>query len=236
MSLGGCPWGGCTSVVWEDIPQIIKRDGTRFMICLPSKGEFGVFGLMCDAIRQQEFHQIFRPWYNNQTTLIMAIQHKITPNLWFNDNAEEAASFYVSVFRNSRINTVRRYPDAGQETHGRDAGSVMTVEFTLDGQDFVGLNGGPLFTFNEAVSFIVTCKDQEELDYLWDKLSEGGDPSAQQCGWLKDKFGLCWQVVPEGIDDYLSDDNPQRAKRAMEAFMKMKKIDMNALKLAAEMA
>jgi predicted 3-demethylubiquinone-9 3-methyltransferase (glyoxalase superfamily) len=154
------------------------------------------------------------------------MKRRITPFLWFDGNAEEAARFYVSVFKNSKIVTTARYGDAGPGPKG----SVMTVVFSLDGQEFIGLNGGPHFKFTEAVSFSVDCKTQEEVDYYWDKLSAGGEPS--QCGWLKDKFGLSWQVNPGVLGEMLSDPDPAKAKRVMEAMLKMKKIDIAALKRA----
>ncbi|HET7110500.1 MAG TPA: VOC family protein, partial [Gemmatimonadales bacterium] len=128
----------------------------------------------------------------------MATLHPIAPCLWFDDQAEDAAAFYISIFPNSKIVSVARYGEAGKETHGRPPGSVMVVEFELNGQPFTALNGGPVFTFNEAVSFQLYCETQEELDRYWEKLGAGGDPKAQVCGWLKDKFGLSWQVVPTG--------------------------------------
>jgi predicted 3-demethylubiquinone-9 3-methyltransferase (glyoxalase superfamily) len=157
---------------------------------------------------------------------------KITPCLWFDDQAEEAASFYVSVFPDSRIVKVSRYGEAGFEIHGRPAGSVMTVLFELAGQSFTALNGGPVFKFNEAVSFEVECATQEEVDYFWDRLSEGGDPRAQQCGWLKDRFGLSWQVVPAILNDLVSDPRSPKSQRAMQAMLGMKKLDIAALQRA----
>lgn len=154
------------------------------------------------------------------------MKQKITPFLWFDGNAEEAARFYVSVFKNSKIVTTARYGDAGPGPKG----SVMTVVFSLDGQEFIGLNGGPHFKFTEAVSFSIDCKTQEEVDYYWDRLSAGGEPS--QCGWLKDRFGLSWQVNPGVLGEMLSDPDPAKAKRVMEAMLKMKKIDIAALKRA----
>ena len=131
------------------------------------------------------------------------ISQRLTPCLWFDDQAEEAATYYVSIFKDSRINSIMRYSSAGQEFHHRPSGSVMVVNFELDGHTFTALNGGPLFKFNEAVSFQVNCKTQDEIDYYWERLGEGGDPKAQQCGWLKDKYGLSWQVVPEGMEEML---------------------------------
>jgi predicted 3-demethylubiquinone-9 3-methyltransferase (glyoxalase superfamily) len=156
------------------------------------------------------------------------MQQKITPNLWFDTEAEEAADFYVSVFKNSRIVTTARYTDAGP----RPAGMVMTVEFELDGQRFVAINGGPEFTFDEAVSFMITCADQDEVDYYWERLSEGGEEGP--CGWLKDRYGLSWQVVPTGMDELFADPNPERAERAMQAMLGMRKLDIAALRSAAD--
>jgi predicted 3-demethylubiquinone-9 3-methyltransferase (glyoxalase superfamily) len=153
---------------------------------------------------------------------------KIIPNLWFDTEAEEAANFYISVFKNSRIVNVARYTEAGP----RPAGMVMVVEFELDGQRFVGINGGPEFTFSEAVSFQISCASQDEVDYYWERLSEGGEEG--QCGWLKDRYGLSWQVVPTGMEELFSDPDPQRAERAMKAMLKMGKLDIAALRSAAD--
>jgi predicted 3-demethylubiquinone-9 3-methyltransferase (glyoxalase superfamily) len=152
---------------------------------------------------------------------------KITPNLWFDTEAEEAANFYCSVFKNSRILNTTRYT----ENAPREAGMVMTVDFELDGQRFTGINGGDNFKFDEAISFLINCEDQAEVDYYWDKLSEGGEES--QCGWLKDKYGLSWQVVPAGMDALFSGDDPERAERAMQAMLKMSKLDVAELEKAA---
>lgn len=157
---------------------------------------------------------------------------RITPNLWFAKEAEEAANFYVSVFKNSRIGNTSRYTEEGFEIHKMPAGSVMTIEFTLDGLDFLALNGGPVFKFNEAVSFIINCENQEEVDYYWNKLTEGGDPNAQVCGWLKDKFGLSWQVVPTVLSRMMSDPDKAKANRAMHAMLQMKKLDIPTLEKA----
>lgn len=159
---------------------------------------------------------------------------RIVPCLWFADQAEQAAAFYTSIFKNSRIINTTRYGSAGVEIHGRPAGSVMTVDFELDGQRFTALNGGPIFTFNEAVSFQIMCETQAEVDLYWEKLSDGGDPNAQQCGWLKDRFGLSWQVVPEGMDQMLGDPESEAASRAMTAMLQMKKLDIHALRRAYE--
>ncbi len=157
---------------------------------------------------------------------------KMTPCLWFDTQAEEAAEFYVSVFENSRITNLNRYPDAGREIHGKDAGSVMVVEFEIDGQSFVALNGGPQFKFDEAISFQIHCESQDEIDYYWSKLSEGGCEGP--CGWLKDKFGLSWQVVPTVLTKMLMDSDPAKTERVMNAFLQMKKFDIEALKRAYE--
>ena len=153
---------------------------------------------------------------------------EITPNLWFDTEAEEAAAFYVDVFPNSRITLVTHYTDVGP----RPAGGVMTVEFELDGQRFVGINGGPEFKFDEAVSFQVTCEDQEEVDYFWARLGEGGEEGP--CGWLKDRYGLSWQIVPTGMEELFADPDPEKAQRAMEAMLGMRKLDIAALRRAAE--
>ena len=162
----------------------------------------------------------------------MATMEKITTNLWFDDKAEEAATFYTSIFKNSKIGSIARYGKEGVEIHGRPPGSVMTIQFWLEGQAFVGLNGGPHFKFTEAISFIINCESQEEVDHLWNKLSEGGDPKAQMCGWLKDKFGLSWQIVPSVLSKLLSDENAQKSQRAMKAMLQMKKLDIAALQKA----
>jgi predicted 3-demethylubiquinone-9 3-methyltransferase (glyoxalase superfamily) len=152
---------------------------------------------------------------------------KLTPCLWFDTESEQAATFYTSVFKNSRILSVERYGEAGP----RPAGSVMTVSFELDGHEFVALNGGPEFTFNESVSFMVDCGSQEEVDYYWERLSEGGEES--QCGWLKDKYGVSWQVIPSVLQELLTDSNPAKAQAAMKAMLQMGKIDIEILKRAA---
>lgn len=164
----------------------------------------------------------------------MASVHRISTGLWFDNQAEEAAQFYISIFKNSSIGRVTRYGKEGFVFHHKPEGSVMTVEFTLDGSNFVALNGGPLFHFSEAVSFIINCANQEEVDYFWERLSEGGDPAAQRCGWLKDKFGVSWQVVPEEMITLLTDPDTQKAQRVMAAMLPMKKIDLAVLKQAFE--
>jgi predicted 3-demethylubiquinone-9 3-methyltransferase (glyoxalase superfamily) len=157
---------------------------------------------------------------------------KINPCLWFDNQAEEAVEFYSSIFRNSKIVNISRYGEAGYEIHRRPAGSVMTVTFELDGQAFTALNGGPIFKFNEAVSFQIICETQKEVDYYWERLSEGGDEKAQQCGWLKDKYGLSWQVVPGVLSELLNDPDPAKSQRTMTAMLQMKKLDIDALKRA----
>jgi predicted 3-demethylubiquinone-9 3-methyltransferase (glyoxalase superfamily) len=154
---------------------------------------------------------------------------RITPCLWFDDQAEEAVAFYTGIFKNSRVGSVSRYGDAGREIHGKAPGTVMVVAFELGGQAFTALNGGPMFKFNEAVSLQVGCETQEEVDYYWEKLSEGGDEAAQQCGWLKDRYGLSWQVVPNVLGELISDPDPERSQRAMRAMLQMKKIDIAGL-------
>jgi len=162
------------------------------------------------------------------------VTHKITPCLWFDDKAEEAVKFYVSIFTNSKVGRIARYGEAGFEIHGRPAGMVMTVEFQLDGQDFVALNGGPVFTFNEAISFQVHCTTQEEVDHYWEQLSKGGDKNAQQCGWLKDKYGVSWQIVPTVLGDMLQDKDSEKTNRVMQAVLQMTKLDIKQLKQAYE--
>jgi predicted 3-demethylubiquinone-9 3-methyltransferase (glyoxalase superfamily) len=167
---------------------------------------------------------------------------KISPFLWFDDQAEEAAKFYVSIFSSragsaggggdTKIVDVSRYGEAGARASGRPEGSAMTVTFLLDGQEFTALNGGPEFPFTEAVSFLVSCEDQEEVDEFWDKLSEGGEQGP--CGWLKDRYGLSWQVVPTALGEMLRDEDPKKAERVMAAMLQMKKIDIEALKQAYE--
>jgi len=156
---------------------------------------------------------------------------KITPFLWFNDDAEEAAKFYTSVFKNSKVGKILRYDEASAKAAGRPAGSVLTVEFEIEGQKFTALNGGPQFKFNESVSFVVNCKTQEEVDYFWEKLTAGGGRESE-CGWVKDKFGLSWQVTPTVLIDMLNDKDRKKAGRVMKAMMQMQKIEINKLKAA----
>lgn len=160
----------------------------------------------------------------------MAKVQRIAPCLWFDNQGEEAAKLYVSIFKNSSINAITRFGKAGFEVHKRPEGSVQTVAFTLDGQDFLALNGGPMFKFSEAVSLMVYCEDQKEIDYYWDKLGAEGDPKSQICGWLKDKFGLSWQIVPKDIVEMQTD--PKRAERVMNVVLQSKKLDLAALRRA----
>jgi predicted 3-demethylubiquinone-9 3-methyltransferase (glyoxalase superfamily) len=155
---------------------------------------------------------------------------KITPHLWFESQAEEAARFYTSLFKHSKITKVMRYGDAGSKVAGRPKGSVMTVSFQLEGQEFVALNGGPIFTFSPAISLFVKCKTQAEVDQLWSKLSVGGE--IQPCGWLKDKYGVSWQIVPIVLQKMLQDKDPERSERVMRAMLGMKKLDIETLKQA----
>jgi predicted 3-demethylubiquinone-9 3-methyltransferase (glyoxalase superfamily) len=160
------------------------------------------------------------------------LNDRITPCLWFDDQAEQAAEFYVSIFKNSRIVQITRFGEAGYEVHRKPAGSVMTVLFELDGHSFTALNGGPVFRFNEAISFQVNCETQQEVDYYWEKLSAGGDAKAQQCGWLKDKYGVSWQVVPTVLTEMLNDPNHEKSQKAMQAMLQMKKPDIDTVKRA----
>ena len=162
----------------------------------------------------------------------MPIQQRIAPCLWFDDQAEAAAEFYVGIFPNSRIRRISHYTEAGHEIHGQPPGLVLTVDFELDGQPFTALNGGPAFQFNEAISFQIDCASQEEVDHYWTKLKEGGDAAAQQCGWLKDRFGVSWQVVPHVLTEMLTDPDTARADRVMEAMLAMKKLDVAGLERA----
>ena len=159
-------------------------------------------------------------------------KQKITPFLWFNDNAEEAVNFYTSVFKNSKIGTISRYDEASSKASGRPAGTVMTVSFELDGQDFMALNGGPEFQFTPAISMVVNCETQQEVDYFWEKLSEGGKEI--ECGWLQDKYGVSWQVVPVALGELMKSNDSEKTGRVMEALMKMKKLDVEKLEQAAK--
>ena len=159
---------------------------------------------------------------------------KIAPCLWFDDKAEQAAKFYTSIFKNSKVGDITLYGNEGYEIHGRKAGSVATVEFEIEGQGFVALNGGPIFKFNEAISFQVYCETQEEVDYYWEKLSEGGDEKAQQCGWLKDKYEVSWQIVPTVLIKMLKDKDTKKSDRVMKVMLQMHKLDINILRQAYE--
>ena len=155
---------------------------------------------------------------------------KITPFLWFDNQAEEAVNFYTSILKNSKILSVTRYGEAGAKAAGRPKGSVMTVVFELGGQEFIALNGGPVFTFSPAISFVVNCETQEEVDELWEKLSEGGEK--EQCGWLKDKYGVSWQIVPTVLGEMMQDKDPKKSEKVMKAMLQMDKIDIKTLKQA----
>lgn len=169
---------------------------------------------------------------NNTQMTAEAGKQKIAPCLWFDSQAEEAARFYTSIFKNSKIVKMSRYGEAGHEIHGRAAGTVMIVAFELDGQPFTALNGGPMFKFNEAISFQVVCETQEEVDYYWEKLSEGGEKG--QCGWLKDQYGVSWQVFPTVLNEMIDDPDPEKSGRVMEAMLQMKRIEIEPLKQAYE--
>jgi predicted 3-demethylubiquinone-9 3-methyltransferase (glyoxalase superfamily) len=159
---------------------------------------------------------------------------KITPNFWFNMNAEEAVDFYMSVFKDGKIGRKTYYVKEGFEIHGMPEGTILTIDFQLEGQDFVALNGGDQFSFTEAVSFIINCDSQEEVDYYWDKLTEGGDEESQVCGWLKDKFGVSWQIVPVAMNDMFADPDTEKVERVMKVMLQMKKLDLAALQQAYE--
>ena len=161
--------------------------------------------------------------------------NKLTTNLWFNNEAEEAVKFYCSVFKNSKTGNIHHYGKAGYEIHGMREGTVMTIEFEIEGQSFLALNAGPIFKFNESISFIVNCETQEEIDYYWEKLSEGGDKNAQVCGWLKDKFGVSWQVAPALLSQLREDgEYREKADRVMTAILQMKKLDIKTIQEAYE--
>lgn len=162
----------------------------------------------------------------------MLSPHKIAPCLWFDTEAEQAVAFYCGIFKASRVLRVSRYGEAGHEFHGKAPGTVMAIAFELEGQPFSALNGGPMFKFNEAISLMIRCDTQDEIDDYWDKLTAGGDEQAQQCGWLKDRFGVSWQVVPATLLDMLSDGDADCAQRVMTAMLRMKKLDIAALRQA----
>lgn len=162
----------------------------------------------------------------------MNVIQRIAPCLWFDDQAEPAATFYTAIFPNSTIGRIARYGEAGNDVHGKPAGSVMTVAFALDGQPFAALNGGPMFTFNEAISFQVLCQTQEEVDYYWQRLGVSGDESAQQCGWLKDQYGVSWQIIPRALLQMLDDPDAVASQRVTAAMLQMKKLDIAELQRA----
>jgi predicted 3-demethylubiquinone-9 3-methyltransferase (glyoxalase superfamily) len=164
----------------------------------------------------------------------MKTDQPIAPCLWFDKQAEEAARFYTGIFKNSKLGQISRYGETGRDVHGQAPGTVMTVEFEINGQRFTALNGGPQFKFTEAVSFQIRCETQEEVDHYWNRLGEGGDPSAQVCGWLKDRFGLSWQVVPTALVRMIGDPDKAKAGRAMQAMLRMKKLDIAELERAFE--
>ncbi len=165
----------------------------------------------------------------------MATLQKIASCLWFNDQAEEAAKYYVSIFNNSKITRTAHYGKEGFDIHKKPEGSILTVEFEIEGQPFLALNAGPAFKFNEAISFVVNCETQEEINYYWDRLSAGGDPGAQQCGWLKDKYGVSWQVVPAALSIMMADPHTEKTERVMKVLMKMHKLNLEELKQAYEL-
>ncbi len=158
---------------------------------------------------------------------------KLTPCLWFDGQAEEAVAFYLSIFKNAKITDIARYGEAGKEIHQKSPGSVMTIAFELDGHPFTALNGGPLFKFTEAISFQIYCDTQDEIDHYWDALTKGGDEKAQQCGWLKDRFGVSWQVVPTILPKLMKGPDPEKSGRAMKAMMQMKKLKIDELERAS---
>jgi predicted 3-demethylubiquinone-9 3-methyltransferase (glyoxalase superfamily) len=164
----------------------------------------------------------------------MGTVQKITPFLWFDNQAEDAANFYVSIFNNSALGAVNRYGKEGFEVHGRPEGSAMTVNFRLEDQEFTALNGGPHFKFTEAISFVVKCETQSEVDHYWNRLSEGGDERAQRCGWLKDKYGVSWQIVPTALFELMGGTDARRSQRVMRAMLQMKKLDVATLRQAYE--
>lgn len=186
----------------------------------------------CASSRSRHSEWIYREEGDTDTSATRETRMpRITPCLWFDDNAEDAANFYVSVFPNSKIHHVERYGDSGSEASGMKKGSVMTVIFSLlDDNEFMGLNGGPTFKFSEAISFMVECEDQKEMDHYYDKLS--ADPKAEQCGWLKDKYGLSWQLIPKGFDKLMENADPKKKERTMAELLKMKRIDMKKLEEA----
>lgn len=185
--------------------------------------------LQCPVV-SGSFVELSQTALSNFTTTTM--RTKITPCLWFDHEAEEAAQFYVGIFPESKVTAITRYGEAGKEHHGKKPGSIMTVAFELAGQSFTALNGGPIFRFNEAVSLQIECETQEEIDYFWERLGAGGDPACQQCGWLKDRYGLSWQVVPKILPELLTSGDEAAAQRTIAALMQMKKLDVALLQAA----
>jgi predicted 3-demethylubiquinone-9 3-methyltransferase (glyoxalase superfamily) len=171
---------------------------------------------------------------NSTEITAMSLRSKISPCLWFDGQAEPAARFYTSIFKDSKIQNISYYGDAGKEHHGQEPGSVMAVGFQIEGHTFTALNGGPIFKISEAISFQIDCQTQDEVDYYWEKLNEGGDPECQACGWLKDKFGVSWQVVPAVLLEMILDPDTTKSQRAVAAMMEMKKLDIAKLKAAYE--
>jgi predicted 3-demethylubiquinone-9 3-methyltransferase (glyoxalase superfamily) len=177
---------------------------------------------------------LFIPIDEDQSQSKGPTMQKITTCLWFDGNAEEAVALYTSIFKSSKVKTVTRYGEAGKEIHGKPPGTVLTIAFELEGREFMALNGGPMFKFTEAISLCVNCETQEEIDYYWERLTQGGDPQAQQCGWLKDKYGLSWQIVPTALQQMVADPDPAKTERVMQALFPMKKLDLSALWRAYE--
>jgi predicted 3-demethylubiquinone-9 3-methyltransferase (glyoxalase superfamily) len=214
--------------MFQNTMRMVGRDCS-----LPGVWHFSGLSISGSSKRLLGGRALAQPGSDERGRRTMPKTQRITPCLWFDSEAEEAAKFYTGIFKNSRILRVSRYGDAGREIHGKPAGTVMTVEFELDGQTFTALNGGPVFKFNEAISLQVSCETQEEVDDYWDRLSEGGDRSAQQCGWLKDRYGASWQIVPTVLPRLLADPDAEKAQRVMAAMLQMKKIQIDELERAA---
>jgi predicted 3-demethylubiquinone-9 3-methyltransferase (glyoxalase superfamily) len=207
----------------------VRLVGKRVLtaISLDDAGDFSRIHPLQSECAKTQRHE------SKENTVMPTVQQRITPFLWFDTQAEQAAQFYCSIFPNSRIVKVTRYTREAAQPTGMKEGAAMTVGFELDGQRFAALNGGPHFKFNEAVSLVVHCASQQEVDHYWNALAAGGDPRAQQCGWLKDRYGLSWQVIPDEMIELLTHADPQRARRATAAMMQMKKIDLQTLRKAA---
>ncbi len=216
------------------VPMRVVRngDGAEVQLTLFRQPDMSDAKFDEDAAWVKRDLQSLKAFVMQQPEVAMRSVGKIAPCLWFDDRAEEAVAFYTAIFGNSRVVNMARYGEAGHEIHGRPAGTVMSISFELDGQAFTALNGGPVFTFNEAISLQVNCKTQEEVDYYWARLSEGGDEHAQQCGWLKDKYGVSWQVVPVILIEMASSPDYEKSQRVMEAMLQMKKLDIAKLKQA----